>query len=186
MRTAASRQKLPLHERSFRESACANTFLAVLRGAVRTLSQGLRCPCQSRAEDQATATPVWLWLAEPPFSLCADEGYERSGAIAGNRRPASKIVELGSGDPIQRETHYRRSPVFVSPGAGHPCVKSPGFNPSALTATSGSGPYASTLSFGAIMAAMIAAALAGSPSATKKTERTGGPPPNGSVVTITT
>jgi hypothetical protein len=36
------------------------------------------------------------------------------------------------------------------------------------------------------MAAMIAAALAGSPSATKKTELTGGPPPNGSVVTKTT
>ncbi len=161
-------------------------FWRYYSSAVRTLSQGLRCPCQSRAEDQATATPVWLWLAEPTSSLCADEGYERSGAIAGNRRPASKIVELGSGGPIQRETHYRRSPVFVSPGAGHPCVKSPGFNPSALTATSGSGPYASTLSFGAIMAAMIAAALAGSPSATKKTERTGGPPPNGSVVTRTT
>jgi hypothetical protein len=84
-------------------------FLAILRGAVRTLPQGLRCPCQSRAEDQATATPVWLWLAEPTFSLCADEGYERSGAIAGNRRQASKIVELGSGGPIQRETHYRRN-----------------------------------------------------------------------------
>jgi hypothetical protein len=33
-------------------------FLAILRGAVPTLSQGLRCRCQSRAEDQATATPV--------------------------------------------------------------------------------------------------------------------------------
>ena len=95
-------------------------FWRYYSGAIRTLSQGLRCPCQSRAEDQATATPVWLWLAEPTFSLCADEGYERSGAIAGNRRPASKIVELGSWGPIQRETHYRRSPVFVSPGAGHP------------------------------------------------------------------
>jgi hypothetical protein len=183
---SALRHKLPFHKRSFRVSACANTFLAILRGAVRTLSQGMRCPRQSRAEDQTTATPVWLWLAEPTFSLCADEGYERSGAIAGNRRQASEIVELGSGGALQRDTHYRRSPIFVSPGAGHPCVKSPGFNPSALTATSGSGPYASTLSFGAIMAAMIATALAESPSATKKTERTGGPPPNGSVVTRTT
>src|SRR5260370_23401681 len=87
---SALRQELPLHERSFRKSACANTFLVILRGAVRTLSHGLRCPCQSRAEDQATATPVWLWLAEPTFSLCADEGYERSCAIAGDCRQASK------------------------------------------------------------------------------------------------
>ncbi|WP_157793758.1 MULTISPECIES: hypothetical protein [Bradyrhizobium] len=50
--------------------------------------------------------------------------------------------------------------------AGYPCVKSPGFNPRALTATSGSGPHASTLSFGAITAPTIAFAFAGSCSAT--------------------
>src|SRR4029077_20173562 len=50
--------------------------------------------------------------------------------------------------------------------ASYPCVKSPGFNPRALTATSGSGPHASTLSFGAIIAPTIALAFAGSCSAT--------------------
>jgi hypothetical protein len=81
------------------------------------LSQGLRCSRQSRAEDQATATPVWLWLAEPTFPS-ADEGYERSGAIAGNRRQASKIVELGSGERYNAKStiaealfSYRRAPV---------------------------------------------------------------------------
>ena len=184
---AALRQKLPLHERSFRKSACANTFLAILYVVLYEHCHRA-CVAHARAELRIRQRLRLFGFGSQSrlFSLCADEGYERSGVIAGNRRPASKIVELGSGGPIQRETHYRRSPVFVSPGAGHPCVKSPGFNPSALTATSGSGPYASTLSFGAIMAAMIAAALAGSPSATKKTERTGGPPPNGSVVTRTT
>jgi hypothetical protein len=40
--------------------------------------------------------------------------------------------------------------------ASYPCVKSPDFDPRALTATSGSGPHASTLSFGAIIAPTIA------------------------------
>ena len=57
--------------------------------------------------------------------------------------------------------------ISAAIGSDHPCVKSPGFNPSALTAASGSGPHASTLSFGAMIAATIAAAFAGSPSATK-------------------
>jgi hypothetical protein len=119
----------------------------------------------------------------PSVLTRATKDRARSQEIVGRRARSSNLV---AGGALQRETHNRRSPIFVSPGAGHPCVKSPSFNPSALTATSGSGPYASTLSFGAIMAAMIATALAGSPSATKKTERTGGPPPNGSVVTRTT
>jgi len=48
-----------------------------------------------------------------------------------------------------------------------PCVKSPRFNPSALTAASGSRPHTSTFSFGAIIAAMIAVAVSGFCSATK-------------------
>src|SRR5260370_3967475 len=36
---------------------------------------------------------------------------------------------------------------------GHACVNSPGFSPRAFTAASGSGPYASTFSLGAMTAA---------------------------------
>src|ERR1700676_2613065 len=45
---------------------------------------------------------------------------------------------------------FRR--LGVSLDAGQPCLKSPGFNPRALTAASGSRPHASTFSFGAIIA----------------------------------
>jgi len=51
--------------------------------------------------------------------------------------------------------------------AGQPCVKSPRFNPRALTAASGSRPNASTFSFGASIAPIIAMAASGSCSATK-------------------
>src|ERR1700730_16449078 len=79
-----------------------------------------------------------------------------------------------------------RDLLGISLDAGQLCLKSPGSNPSALTAASGSRPHASTLSFGAIIAPIVALAFSGSCSATKKTERTGGPPPDGSVVTSTT
>ena len=57
--------------------------------------------------------------------------------------------------------------ISATIGTDHSCVKSPGLSPSALTTASGRGPHASTLSFGAMIAATIAAAFAGSPSATK-------------------
>ena len=82
-------------------------------------------------------------------------------------RPALRSSERHASTPSRR----RPSSVGMRDGTGrsaaHPCVKSPGFNPSALTAASGSVPNASTLSFGAMIAATIASALAGSPSATK-------------------
>jgi hypothetical protein len=50
----------------------------------------------------------------------------------------------------------------ISLDAGQPCLKSPGFNPRALTAASGSRPHASTFSFGTIIAPIIALAFSGS------------------------
>jgi hypothetical protein len=47
----------------------------------------------------------------------------------------------------------------ISLDAGQPCLKSPGFNPRALTAASDSRPHASTFSFGAIIAPIIALAF---------------------------
>src|ERR1700680_2402182 len=55
----------------------------------------------------------------------------------------------------------------ISLDAGQLCLKSPGFNPRALTAASGSRPHPSTFSFGAIIAPIIAVAFSGSCSATK-------------------
>src|SRR5215831_15719753 len=54
----------------------------------------------------------------------------------------------------------------VSRPGDHTLLNSPGFNPRALTAASGSSPYASTFSLGAMISAIIACALVGSSSAT--------------------
>jgi hypothetical protein len=54
------------------------------------------------------------------FPLCADEGYERSGAIAGNRRQASKIVELGSGGSAATRYPLSQKPYFRIAGRWSP------------------------------------------------------------------
>src|SRR5260370_38246937 len=103
--------------------------------------------------------------------------------MAGRRRtPLLGRTGLGSlaqcdGNPVS----LRR--LGISLDAGQPCLKSPGLNPRALTAASGSRPHASTFSFGAIIAPIIALAFSGSCSATKRTERTVEPPPNDPLAT---
>ena len=157
---------------------------ALLRGQLRfaipvslelsaNTSSARQVKCSPDRTSQAAAgNGIFVVGDRRPKTCLRDETYAQ-------RRKSRPHERKKSRPKMGLSASYRRSPA-------HPCVKSPGFNPSALTATSGSGPQASTLSFGAIRVAMIAAALAGSPSATKKTERTGGPPSNSSVVTRTT
>jgi hypothetical protein len=107
-------------------------------------------------------------LGTLPISLAEQRDIARN-TIAGNCLVA--ITEAGN-DVLNVKTKARRDgDDWVIDGlttldASQACVKSPGFNPRALTATSGSGPQASTRSFGAIIAPTIAVAFAGSCSAT--------------------
>src|SRR5882724_8708522 len=93
-------------------------FWRYYSGAVRTLSQGLRCPCQSRAEDQATATPVWLCSQSrlfPSVLTRATKDRARSQEIVGRRARSSNLVAgvRYNARPTIAEAlfSYRRAPV---------------------------------------------------------------------------
>jgi len=117
-RTSASRQKLPLHERSFRESACANTYLAILRGAVRKLSQG--CIAHARAELRIRQRLRLFGFGSqsrlfPSVLTRATKDRARSQEIVGRRARSSNLVagERYNAKPTIAEAlfSYRRAPV---------------------------------------------------------------------------
>jgi len=117
-------------------------------------------------------------IAHDPHRLGSPGRRLRRKTSAGRARPLQPrngAVEIQGLDRL-RQAHGRDARCFgrnepsikrALEKSFHPCVKSPGFNPSALTAASGSDPHASTFSFGAIIVATSAVAVAGSPSATK-------------------
>jgi hypothetical protein len=129
----ALRQKLPLHKRSFRQSASANTFLAILRGAVRHCHRA--CVAHARAEPRIRQRLRLFGFGSqsrlfPSALTRATKDRSRSQEIVGRRARSSNLV-VGSDttrDPLSQKPCFRiagrRSPLRKVTGFQSKCFDS--------------------------------------------------------------
>src|SRR6266403_5198360 len=112
----------------------------------------------------------WSWWGRVIFYVSDVDALHQRALAAGYQPSTSpRDAEWGErffhlNDPDGHELSFARP---LRPRSNQPRVKSPGFNPRALTAASGRRPHASTFSFGAIITPIVALAVSGSGSATK-------------------
>ena len=112
----------------------------------------------------------WSWWAASSSMSAMSMHFTSARSRPDTSQPLHHAMPSGASASSTSLTPMATSLVsrgLCGPRCDQPCVKSPRFNPSALTAASGSRPHASTFSFGAVMASIIALAASGSCSATK-------------------